>query len=172
MRFDVVTSTWDRSFRFWKDSAMIVLALLIGIVAGLRALMAPAAIAWAAFSGRLALDGSWLAFFGYRFTPWILSLIAAAELVTDQLPSTPSRTVPAQFGTRLLTGGVSGAAIGVGTGSWIVGLLLGLAGAVIGTLGGAAVRSRLAASFGSDRPAALIEDVVAIVAAVAVVRLL
>jgi uncharacterized membrane protein len=148
---------------------MIVLALVIGIVAGLRTMMAPAAIAWAASCGRLGLDGSWLAFLGYRFTPWILSLLAIGELVTDQLPSTPSRKVPVQFGARLLTGGVSGAAIGVGTGSWIIGLLLGLAGAVIGTLGGAAVRGRMAAAFGSDRPAALIEDAVAILGSVAVV---
>jgi len=148
---------------------MIVLALAIGFVAGLRSMMAPAAIAWAACSGRLSLDGSWLAFLGYRFSPWILSLLALGELVTDQLPSTPSRKVPVQFGGRLLTGGVSGAAIGVGTGSWIIGLLLGLAGAVIGTLGGAAARSRMAAIFGNDRPAALIEDAVAILAAVAVV---
>lgn len=151
---------------------MIVLALVIGIVAGLRSMMAPAAVAWAAASGRLGLDGTWLAFLGYRFTPWILSLFAIGELVTDQLPSTPSRTVPAQFGGRLLTGGISGAAIGVATGSWIAGLLLGLAGAVVGTLGGAAIRGRLAAMFGSDRPAALIEDAVAIAAATAVVLML
>lgn len=131
--------------------------------------MAPAAIAWAVFSGRLNLDDSWLTFLGYRFTPWILSLLALGELVTDQLPSTPSRKVPVQFGGRLLTGGVAGAAIGVGADAWIVGLLLGLIGAVIGTLGGAAVRGRLAATFGSDRPAALIEDAVAIIAAAAVV---
>ena len=151
---------------------MIVLALVIGIIAGLRSMIAPAAIAWAAACGRLQLDGSWLAFLGYRFTPWVLSLLAVGELVTDQLPSTPSRKVPVQFGGRLLTGAVSGAAIGVGTGSWIVGLLLGLVGAVIGTLGGAAVRGRLATAFGRDLPAALIADAVAILGAIAVVLLL
>ncbi len=151
---------------------MIVLAFVIGIVAGLRAMMAPAAAAWAALAGRLQLDGSWLAFLGYRFTPWILSLLAVGELVTDQLPSTPSRKVPVQFGARLVTGGVAGAAIGSGVGSWLMGLLLGLLGAVIGTLGGAALRGRMAAAFGSDRPAALIEDAVAILGSAAVVLLL
>lgn len=151
---------------------MIVLALIIGIVAGLRAMMAPAAIAWAAFAGRLQLGDGWLAFLGYRFTPWILSLLAVGELVTDQLPSTPSRMVPVQFGARLVTGSVSGAAIGLGMGSWIIGLLLGLVGAVIGTLSGAALRSRMAATFGSDRPAALIEDAIAILASIAIVLLL
>lgn len=151
------------------ETGMFILSLLIGIIAGLRTMTAPAAVAWAASCGMLALDGSWLAFMGWRFTPWILTLLAAAELVTDQLPSTPSRTVPQQFGARIVTGGLSGAAIGVGGGSWVIGLVLGVVGAVIGTLGGAAARGKLAAAFGSDRPAALIEDTVAILGAVAIV---
>jgi uncharacterized membrane protein len=145
---------------------MIVLALVIGIVAGLRAMMAPTAIAWAATRGGLSLEGSWLAFLGWRFTPGVFTLLAAGELVTDQLPSTPSRKVPVQFGARLVTGGISGAAIGYGAQSLLIGLVLGLVGAVIGTLGGAALRGRLAAAFGQDRPAALIEDAVAIIGAV------
>lgn len=148
---------------------MIVLALVIGIVAGLRAMMAPAAIAWAAIQGSLSLQGSWLAFLGWRFTPWIFTLLALAELVTDQLPSTPSRTVPVQFAARLLTGGVSGMAIGYGMQWPLMGLALGLVGAVIGTFGGATLRGRLAAALGSDRPAALIEDTIAILGAVLVV---
>ena len=147
----------------------LVLALVIGIVAGLRAMMAPAAVAWAASRGGLPLQGTWLAFFGWRFTPWIFTLLAAAELVTDQLPSTPSRKVPQQFAARLLTGGLSGAAIGYGVAAPLLGLLLGVVGAVIGTYGGAAVRARMAAAFGNDRPAALVEDAVAILGAVLVV---
>jgi len=77
---------------------MLVLALVIGIVAGLRAMLAPAAIAWAASIGIIPLQGTWLAFLGWRFTPWIFSLLAVVEMVTDQLPSIPSRTVPPQFG--------------------------------------------------------------------------
>ena len=54
-------------------------------------------------------------------------------------------------------------------GSLVAGLIAGIIGAVIGTLGGAAFRARLAAAFGKDRPAALIEDVVAIGAAALIV---
>ncbi len=151
---------------------MLVLALVIGIVAGLRAMLAPAAIAWAAWIGIMPLQGTWLAFLGWRFTPWIFSLLAVVEMVTDQLPSTPSRTVPPQFGARVVTGGVSGAAIGFVLGSPLFGLALGMIGAVLGTLGGARLRARLVAAFGSDRPAALIEDVLAIGLAVLVVALL
>jgi len=148
---------------------MLILSLLIGIVAGLRAMMAPAAISWAAACGLLALEGSWLAFLGWRFTPWIFSLLAIAELVTDKLPSTASRKVPPQFAARLISGGLSGAAIGVGAGSWPIGLALGVAGALIGTLGGAAARAKLATAFGRDLPAALTEDAVAIALSAVVV---
>ncbi len=146
----------------------LLLALVIGIVAGLRAMMAPAAVAWAASRGALPLQGTWLAFLGWRFTPWIFTLLAAVELVTDQLPSTPSRKVPSQVAARIVTGGLSGAAIGYGVAAPLLGLGLGALGAVIGTYGGAAVRARMAAAFGNDRPAALIEDAVAIVGAVLV----
>jgi len=139
-----------------------LLALLIGIVAGLRAMTAPALVTWAAHLGWLDLSGSWLTFLGNFWVRWILTLFALGELVTDQLPSTPSRTVPLQFGTRIVTGALSGAAIGAGSGALLGGLVAGVVGAVIGTLGGRKFRARLATAFGSDRPAAFIEDAVAI----------
>lgn len=145
------------------------LALLIGIIAGLRAMIAPAAIAFAAQHGLLNLSGTWLAFLGYRWTPWIFLILAIGELVTDQLPTTPSRKVPAQFGTRILMGAMSGAAIGVAAGSLWIGAIVGVLGAIIGTLGGSAARAKMAAAFGRDRPAALIEDAVAIAGAVLIV---
>jgi uncharacterized membrane protein len=140
----------------------ILFALLLGVVAGLRTFTAPAMVSWAAYLGWLNLDGSWLAFLGSAWARWILTLLALVEFVVDQLPSTPSRTVPMQFGARLLTGAVSGAAVGHAGGSWVGGLVAGVVGAVIGTLGGRAFRARLAAAFGSDRPAAFIEDAVAV----------
>jgi len=125
-------------------------------------MMAPAAASWLAHLGLLDLDGTFLAFLASAWTRWILTGLALVELVTDQLPSTPSRTVPVQFGTRLVTGGVSGAAIGAANGAVVSGLLAGIAGAIIGTLGGRAFRARLARAFGSDRPAAFVEDAVAV----------
>lgn len=146
-----------------------ILSFLIGIIAGLRAMIAPAAVSWAAYLGAIHLGDSWLAFMGYRFTPWIFSLMAAGELVTDQLPKTPSRKVPVQFGTRVFMGALCGAAIGMHAGVWIAGAILGMIGAVVGTLGGANLRARLATSFKRDRPAALIEDAVAIIGAILIV---
>lgn len=148
---------------------ILLLALLIGVIAGLRAMTAPAAVSWGAHLGALNLDGTWLAFLGYTWTPWILTLLAIGELITDQLPSTPSRTVPIQFGTRILTGALCGATIGATVGSLATGAVAGGVGAIIGTLGGRAGRAKLAAAFGKDRPAAIIEDVVAIGGALLIV---
>jgi len=79
------------------------------------------------------------------------------------LPSTPSRKVPLQFGARLVSGALCGATLGVSGGSWIVALVAGVIGAVVGTYGGAEVRARMAKAFGRDSPAAVIEDIGAIV---------
>src|SRR5690349_20131034 len=91
----------------------------------------------------------------------ILSVLALAELVTDQLPSTPSRKTPPAFGARIVSGGFTGAILGTLAGLTVLGLVAGIVGGMIGTLGGAA----LAAVFGSDRPAAILEDAAAIVLA-------
>lgn len=148
---------------------IVLLALLIGVVAGLRAMTAPAAVAWAAYLGWFDVSQTPLAFMGYMWTPWIFTVLAIGELISDQLPTTPSRKVPIQFGTRIVSGALSGAAIGAAGGSLVLGAVAGVAGAVIGTYAGAAVRARLAASFGRDLPAALIEDVVAVVGALLIV---
>lgn len=147
----------------------VLLAMLIGVVAGLRTMMAPAAVSWAAYLGWINLSASPLAFLGHAWAAWILTALAIGELITDKWPSTASRKVPTQFGGRIVTGALSGAAIGAAAGSLALGAIAGAAGAVAGTLGGAAVRAWLAGTFGRDRPAALIEDAVAIVAALLIV---
>ena len=146
---------------------LYLLALLIGVIAGLRTMTAAAAVSWAAWMGALPL-----AFLGATVTPWILTVLALGELVADQLPKTPSRKVPVQFGARLLIGAVAGAAIGAALDNMLTGAGLGLMGALIGTYGGAEARARMAAAFKSDRPAALIEDVVAVAGAVIIVLVL
>ena len=148
---------------------LIVFAFLIGVIAGLRAFTAPAAVSWAARLGWLSLTGTPLAFLGFKATPWILTALALFELVNDQLPKTPSRKVPAQFIPRVLFGAMCGAAIGGSFDSLWLGLICGAVGAVAGTLGGAAVRGKLAAAFGKDLPAGLLEDVVALVGAYLIV---
>jgi uncharacterized membrane protein len=118
------------------------------------------------------LSNTWLAFLGYAWTPWILTVFALVEFITDQLPSTPSRTVPVQFGARIVCGALAGASIGAARGVFVAGAIAGIVGAIIGTLGGRAARGRLAAAFGSDSPAAFLEDAVAVGAALLIVSAL
>lgn len=147
----------------------LILAVLIGAVAGSRTLLAPAAVSWAAYGGWLDLSGSWLFFLGHPISPWVFTAMAAAELVTDKLPNTPSRKRPFPFASRIVGGAIAGAAIGANVGAWVPGLIVGGVGAVAGTLLGYAARQRMAAAFGRDRPAALIEDAVALTIALLVI---
>ena len=71
---------------------VIVFALLIGVVAGLRALTPPAMVAWGALLGWLPVDGTWAQWVGHPVTVGVLTVLLVVELVTDQLPKTPSRT--------------------------------------------------------------------------------
>ncbi len=141
---------------------MVVLALLIGLVAGLRTMTAPAALVWGIALGWVPLVAPWTTFLTHRLALWLLSFAALAEYVVDQLPFTPSRKTPPQFVARLLSGAFCGAVIGTTGGSALLGLIAGTIGAVIGTLGGAAARKRLAEAIGKDRPIAFLEDAVAI----------
>jgi uncharacterized membrane protein len=149
--------------------AIWIAALLIGMVCGLRAFTGIAAVSWAARYHRLDLEDTHLAFLGYMASPYLFSALALFEFVSDQLPSTPSRKVPQQFIPRVLLGCLSGAAIGSSNQQLFVGLVAAFFGAILGTFGGAWLRSSLAALFGKDMPAAFLEDAVAIGIATATV---
>ena len=137
-------------------------ALLLGIVAGLRAMTPVAAVCWATSLGLLKLTDTPLSVLGSMVTVWIATLAAGFELVSDKLPRTPSRKVPLQFGARILMGGLAGGAVGASGGALAIGAVLGVVGAVAGTYGGAAARGGLAGRFGRDLPAAVLEDLTAV----------
>jgi len=145
------------------------LAFLLGIVAGLRAMTAPAAIAWAAWCGAFPLEGTWASFLASPWAVGILTLLALGEIYNDKQPATPSRKIPVQFTARIVMGAFAGAAFGAGHAMLVPGLVAGLAGAVIGTYAGAAARAALAKALGRDLPTALMEDVLAIGIAAAVI---
>ena len=148
---------------------ILLFAFLIGVIAGLRAVMAPALVSWAAGFGWIHFDGTPLHFMSHPITRWVLGIGAIGELVNDKLPKTPSRKVAPQFITRIITGALSGAAIGASQQALWGGLIAGAIGAVAGTLGGAELRGRLAAAFGKDLPVALIEDAIAIICGLLIV---
>lgn len=141
---------------------VILLALLIGVIAGLRAMTAPAVVAW----GHARLDRRRRQVVGvggpsdHRHRP-------------DDLPAGGTRHRPAtedpepQDGATVRHpthhGRFRGAVIGSAFFHTFSCIGAGIVGAVLGTLGGAAVRTKLyEANNGKDRPGAFIEDVVAV----------
>jgi uncharacterized membrane protein len=151
---------------------VLLMALLIGIVAGLRSLTAPAVVAWAAAFDWIDLDHTWASWVDNNITVVVLTILAVGELVTDKLPKTPARTAPPSFAARILMGGFAGAVIGAAQHHTFVALGAGIIGAVLGTLGGFQARKRLvAARGGQDLPVALLEDAVAILGGFAILAL-
>jgi uncharacterized membrane protein len=149
---------------------VLIFALLIGVVAGLRALTPPAVVAWGAALGWLPVEGTWAGWVGHPITVTILTILLVVELITDQLPSTPSRTTPPQFGARLLTGAFAGAVIGAGWHYTFSSIGAGVIGAVLGTMGGYSARKTLVEKNGGhDLPVALTEDAIAVLGGFAVV---
>jgi uncharacterized membrane protein len=141
---------------------VILLALLIGVIAGLRALTAPAVVSWGAFLGWIDVEGKWSEWMAHPITVSVLTIFLLVELVTDQLPKTPSRKTAPQFITRLIMGAFAGAVIGSAFFHTFSATGAGMVGAVLGTMGGAAVRQRLYDRNEKDRPGAFLEDVVAV----------
>jgi uncharacterized membrane protein len=146
------------------SNLVLALALGIGIIAGLRALTAPATVSWAAHLGWIQLAGSHLSWMSSIITAIILALLAIAEIVNDKLPKTPARTALPSIVIRSVTGAFAAAALSLGiAGNVWIGAALGVVGALIGTFGGYYVRTGVVRALKSpDWPIALVEDAIAI----------
>jgi uncharacterized membrane protein len=141
---------------------VFVLALGIGIVAGLRSLTAPAIVAWGVHLSWLNLHGSPLAFIGSTAAVAILSVLAIGELIADKLPMIPKRTAPAPLMARVVTGGVCGVCLCAAAGkSLLVGTLLGGIGGIVGAFLGYSMRRRLDLHI-KDLVVAVCEDSIAV----------
>jgi uncharacterized membrane protein len=146
------------------NSTVLLFAFAIGVIAGLRAMTAPADTAWAAHLGWLHVVGTPFKFMGSMITVAIFTVLAVVELVTDKLPATPSRLAPPGLIARIVTGGLSGATVAAaGGGAWIVGAILGALGGVVGAFVGNRTRSALVRALKCpDFVIAVAEDLVAI----------
>jgi uncharacterized membrane protein len=147
-----------------STSTVLLLAFVIGVVAGLRAMTAPAAVAWAARLNWLHLHNTPLSFMGSTAAVAIFTLLVLVELVTDQLPATPARTKPAGLVPRIITGGISGAAVAASAGQgFALGAVLGALGGIAGAFAGYEARTRSVKALNvPDFVIALLEDAVAI----------
>jgi len=139
-------------------------AIGIGFVAGLRSLLAPAVVAWAAYAGWLDLHATFLGFIGSKGAAIVLSLLAIGELIADKTPGVPKRTGAFPLLARIVTGGLCGACLSVSARqSLSVGAILGAIGAVIGAFTGYETRKRLVRRLNiSDIFIAVPEDLIAI----------
>jgi len=144
-------------------SSTLLLAFLIGFFGGLRALTAPAAVAWAVHLGWLKIEGP-LAFIGSFTGVTIFTTLALVELVADKLPQTPSRTALPGLTARILLGGLTGVCVAASARQEaFLGAALGVGGGVVGCFGGYRARTGLVKALRvRDVDVALVEDLVAI----------
>jgi uncharacterized membrane protein len=147
-------------------NSTIILAVVfgIGIVAGLRAMTAPAVACWAAHLHWIDPHGSPLAFTSTTIALVIFTLAAIAEIVNDKLPKTGPRTALPSVVIRMIMGGLAAATLTAGAGGSIwIGALLGVVGALAGTFGGYQIRTKAVQALHSpDFVIALLEDAVAV----------
>ena len=148
-----------------------VLAVGIGTVAGLRALTAPAVLAWAVKRKWIRLRRSpFAAILSAKASKRITDL-AISELLADKLPFTPSRLKAGPLASRIVSGAVCGAAInGVAERPIAEGAVLGGVGAIAGAFVGYYARKRLS----GDTPnlgIAVLEDALAIGGGIIIIAL-
>ncbi len=136
---------------------MLLTAILLGFLAGMRTFTAPAVL--------LLMR---------RGTPWayLLGVLALAEYVGDLSPKAPPRTQPVGLIARACSGGFCGwTVMSLSGASGLEGALAGALAAIIGAFAGLAARSAAIRLIGRV-PAALLEDVITVAASVAVVAYL
>jgi uncharacterized membrane protein len=146
------------------SSQIWVLFFGIGFVAGLRTMTPPTAVTWGAYLGWLHLSGTRLSFLSSIIAVALFTLGALGEFVTDQLPSTPARTVPVQLGARLIVGGFCGLALALAARqSAALGIIVAMVGALLGTFGGYHARRGLVRGLKvPDFVIAIPEDLIAV----------
>jgi uncharacterized membrane protein len=145
-----------------KPSYTPVLALGIGVVAGLRAFAAPAVLTWAAKRRWIRLGNSPFATVISAKASKRITGLAVSELIADKLPFTPSRLKAGPLASRIVSGAVCGATIyGVVKRPLMEGAVLGGVGAIAGAFAGYHMRKRLSREM-PDLGVAALEDALAI----------
>ncbi len=120
-----------------NDALVYTDAAVMGAVAGMRSMSAPAVVSQLSDSGLIPEEGSPMAWLHDPRVTKALKVLATGELIADKLPFIPSRTKAGPLAARALTGGISGAAVcSAARRPWWAGALIG-AGAAVGASFGA-----------------------------------
>jgi|HubBroStandDraft_4_1064222.scaffolds.fasta_scaffold00008_92 uncharacterized membrane protein len=133
---------------------VLLAAFLLGFIAGLRTFTAPAVLWLMRYRAPIA---------------YVLGVLTLAEYAGDLYPKAAPRTQALGLIFRALSGAVCGWWLSLSAGSTpAIAAIVGAAGAIVGAYAGLAARMRAISAIGGV-PAALLEDLVAIVGAVLIV---
>ena len=144
-----------------RDFEVYAGAALLGALAGMRSMAAPAVLGQLSRKGALDDVADGLSLVTRPSFSSLANVLAAGEFIADKLPVTPNRTAVGPLLGRAFTGGISGAVVcsAKRRSPWI-GALVGAAAAVGAAYGAYDLRRRAGPKFHvSDTVVAVAEDV-------------
>ena len=147
------------------DPKVFIMALAIGIVAGLRSLAAPAFVSQMARSGAIGVEAKRFGLFGNPVFAKVLVGLASSEAVADKLGKViPDRTSAIPLMSRMISGAICGAVLcSVKDESPVVGAVAGSFGALGAAYVAFELRQQAQHSLGlPDTALGLIEDATAV----------
>ncbi|KTQ92634.1 membrane protein [Aureimonas ureilytica] len=145
-------------------------SLLIGLVAGQRAMTPLALLSGAARRGDLPPGAPARDLLAHPLVALGTTALAAAEMAGDKMASAPDRTVPAGLLARSLTAGFAGAVLAP-RGDRAAGAVLGIAAAIGASYLGLALRRQAMDRYGQTE-SGFVEDAIVLMSGAAVTHLL
>lgn len=146
------------------SETVLICCFGIGIVAGLRSMTAPAIVSCAGYVSWLGVGAGPFWFIASLPVVVILTVWALFEIVIDKTSKIGNRTGLVGLIFRIVTSSLSGAVISTAASTGpALGVIMGLAGGMIGTYGGYHLRRACVrrTSFG-DLPVAIAEDLIGV----------
>ena len=122
----------------------VLAALLLGVATGMRTFTPMALLCWFARLGYLPVAGTWAEWTARFWVASVFTVLAVGELIGDKLPRTPNRTAPGPLIARLAFASLAGSICAMAMNEpELEGVVLGVAGAILGAFGGFAIRRGL-----------------------------
>lgn len=143
-----------------KDAQVYAGAAVMGAIAGMRSMAAPAIVSQFSEAGLIPEHGSPLSWLNHPGVSKALGVLATGEKIADKLPFIPARTTAGPLVARGLSGAVSGAAVFSRTKRpWWAGALIGAGTAVAASFAAYKARKWLNEEFNIPDPVvAIVED--------------